>query len=469
LRSDIIFLASFLALAPIAAQGAATIVLQNMDPAGQGFNDPAPAAPVGGNTGTTIGQQRLIVFQAAADRWGATLTSSQTIVVPANWEALACTSSTGVLVSAGSIGMFRDFPGASKSGTWYPGALANKLSGADRDPGNADIRMRLNINLGKPGCLDGSSFYLGLDNNHGTAIDLVTVVIHELCHGLGFQTFTDGSSGAHNSGFPTIYDWFLLDTQSNLLWPNEDNAQRAASALRWGRLVWNGPNITNAVPQVLQLGISLLTVSAPGLVAGSYPVGTAAFGPPLSEPGVTAEVMPVVDTAPNTGLACTALSPLNAAAVNGKIALIDRGTCSFVSKVQACQAAGAVGVIIVNNLLGSPPPDLSGSDPSITIPTVSVTQSDGALLKSALVTRSRLHSGMLATLARHPSMRAGANSNGQALLFTPGIFQSGSSISHWDSTAFPNQLMEPAINSDLTHAVIPPQDLSFRLLQDIGW
>jgi hypothetical protein len=29
--------------------------------------------------------------------------------------------------------------------------------------------------------------------------------------------------------------------------------------------------------------------------------------------------------------------------------------------------------------------------------------------------------------------------------------------------------MEPSINDDLTHEVTPPRDLTFPLLQDIGW
>jgi hypothetical protein len=45
----------------------------------------------------------------------------------------------------------------------------------------------------------------------------------------------------------------------------------------------------------------------------------------------------------------------------------------------------------------------------------------------------------------------------------------GSSISHWEAVAFPNQLMEPAINSDLTNSVTPPQDLTSSLMTDIGW
>jgi len=54
-------------------------------------------------------------------------------------------------------------------------------------------------------------------------------------------------------------------------------------------------------------------------------------------------------------------------------------------------------------------------------------------------------------------------------MYAPNPFQGGSSVSHYDVTAFRNQLMEPAINGDLTQSVIPPQDLTFRLFQDIGW
>ena len=63
------------------AFGAATIVIQNNDAAGVGFNDPTPVAPIGGNPGTTLGQQRLNAFQFAANIWGATLNSSSPITV----------------------------------------------------------------------------------------------------------------------------------------------------------------------------------------------------------------------------------------------------------------------------------------------------------------------------------------------------------------------------------------------------
>src|SRR5712691_264104 len=62
---------------------AANIVIVNTDPPGTGLNDPTPVSPVGGNAGTTIGAQRLIVFQQAAAIWGGLLTSTVTIRVSA--------------------------------------------------------------------------------------------------------------------------------------------------------------------------------------------------------------------------------------------------------------------------------------------------------------------------------------------------------------------------------------------------
>ena len=47
--------------------------------------------------------------------------------------------------------------------------------------------------------------------------------------------------------------------------------------------------------------------------------------------------------------------------------------------------------------------------------------------------------------------------------------QPGSSISHYEAIAFPNQLMEPSINADLTSSVTPPEDLTTSLFTDIGW
>ena len=195
---------------------------------------------------------------------------------------------------------------------------------------------------------------------------------------VGFSWRARSPSSKVFSGFP----WCILfDTTQNLNWTNMTSAQRAASALNEGHLVWKGPLVTAGVPSVLAQGFPLLTVNSPNSVRGNYLVGTATFGPALASPGVTAEVMPVVDTAPNTGLACNPLSALNAAAVNGKIAVVDRGTCTFNVKVKNCQDAGAIGVIVVDSVAGTPPAGLGGTDATIVIPAVRVTLADGQTFK----------------------------------------------------------------------------------------
>ena len=136
--------------------------------------------------------------------------------------------------------------------------------------GTAEINANFNVNLGKANCLAGSPFYLGLDNNHGSDVDLMTVLLHEFSHGLGFQTFTSASDWRpQNSGFPSIYDRFLLDDTTGKTWIQMSDAERAASAINTGKLVWNGFQVTSAVPSVLG-GTPLLKVTSPGAIAGNY-------------------------------------------------------------------------------------------------------------------------------------------------------------------------------------------------------
>lgn len=459
----------------MSASAAATLVIQNLDSAGEGFNDPTPAAPVGGNTGTTLGQQRLNVFQAAANVWGATLTSPITIVIRASFDPLTCTAASAVLGSAGAYNIWSDFPGAAFANTWYHQALANKLSGTNLGAGDPvdgqDIQARFNSRLGLfPDCLPGSPFYLGLDNNHGTMIDLFTVILHELGHGLGFQTFTSGSTGAPFFGIPALWDHFMLDNTTGKLWVNMTDAERQASAINTRKLAWTGANTTGALPGVLSLGTPQLGVSGPaaGAAAGTYNIGTASFGAPLSSPGVSADIMPVAEQTVGAGQGCEAFSATNTLAVKNNIALINRGVCGFAVKAKNAQNAGAKGVIIANNAPGSAP-GLGGTDPTVVIPTIAVSQADGATIRAALAFRSRTRSGVIGLLGINASQYAGADPSGRALLYTPNPFQGGSSVSHYDNIAFPNLLMEPAINPDLTHSVVPPQDLTYPLFQDLGW
>ncbi|HEX8602105.1 MAG TPA: PA domain-containing protein [Pseudoduganella sp.] len=454
-----------------AVHAAAPIVIVNANAPGVGFNDATPATPVGGNTGTTLGEQRLIAFTHAANLWGAKLQSSVPIRIQASFEPLTCTANSATLGSAGALEVFADFPNAPKPHTWYPAALANKLSGVDQNPTVADIRARFNSRLGlAENCLPGSPFYLGLDSNHGTATDFVTVLLHEMGHGLGFQSFTDEETGEFFAETPAVWDHFMTDNRTNTKWIDLSEEARVANAVSGDGLSWDGPNVNAAVPNVLgPRGLVAFSGPQAGSVAGEHAFGEASFGPRITDANVTGQIMPVVENrTTNTGLACTPLTGANATAVKGNVALVDRGSCNFAIKAANVQAAGAIAMIVADNAPGDPA-GMSGSDPTLTIPSVRITQADGVALKAVLAARSRTASGVIAKLGSDPSQLAGTDRQKRILMYTPTTFSPGSSVSHYTTAASPNQLMEPSINADLTHELVPPKDLTLPLLKDIGW
>ncbi len=130
----------------------------------------------------------------------------------------------------------------------------------------------------------------------------------------------------------------------------------------------------------------VVVINSPSSIAKICQAGAASFGPQLDATGITGDVVVGIDDDPNDGSstnACTALT--NGAAIDGNVALVDRGVCAFTIKVKNAQDAGATAVIVADNVEAYPSA-LGGSDPTITIPSLRIRQSDGNLIKGTLAT-----------------------------------------------------------------------------------
>ncbi len=252
-------LASALALPSSAF--ATTITIVNMDAAGVGFNDPSPRAPVGGNNGTTLGEQRMNVFRYAASFWAQRLDSPIEVKVQAKFEALTCSATSAVLGSAGTRYIFSDFTGAPRPLTWYSGALANKLAGEDLEPTEDDISARFTTALDDGSCSFPRKWYYGLDAQPaGATTDFATVVIHELGHGLGFQTFVSRTTGAKFAGDDGVglddaYMVNLYDATAGKTWDKLTDGERLTSITNTTNLLWNGPEVIAVASSRLSSGV----------------------------------------------------------------------------------------------------------------------------------------------------------------------------------------------------------------------
>lgn len=174
-------------------------------------------------------------FQAAVDIWSQKITSPLVIRVQANWTPL----DENVLGSARANKVWRGL--SSDRNTWYPDALMDLLAGYDVGEGDFDIVASFNS--------DYDRWYFGTDGNPpGTRTDLMSVVLHELCHGLGFSgsaSVDDGIGSWGISGFPTIYDRSTEDgSQTPIIDTNiyANPSETLASVLEGGSVFWSGSN-----------------------------------------------------------------------------------------------------------------------------------------------------------------------------------------------------------------------------------
>jgi predicted aconitase with swiveling domain len=132
---------------------------------------------------------------------------------------------------------------------------------------------------------------------------------------------------------------------------------------------------------------------------GEYPGVAASFGDSLPIEPLTSELALVIDSNASASTdffdACDAI--LNGTDLNGKIAVIRRGSCEFGTKVFAAQSEGAVAVIMVNNSPDAPivmGPGAAGQ--LVNIPSIMINQELGEQLISALVDGQNINVSLLA-------------------------------------------------------------------------
>ncbi|MBL8952485.1 MAG: myxosortase-dependent M36 family metallopeptidase [Myxococcaceae bacterium] len=159
----------------------------------------------------------------------------------------------------------------------------------------------------------------------------------------------------------------------------------------------------------------IFTTASPATfqIQGSNPMSTglADFGPQSFT--VTGQVV-LVNDGDTTGSGTTAGTVTDgcqmtwSSNVTGKIAAIDRGVCTFAEKVANAQANGAIGVVIMNNTGNNSVPPMPGDGPSITIPALSISRTNGNTLKSRIAAGTTT-----ATMTRSAAMgRDGTIENG---------------------------------------------------------
>jgi Zn-dependent metalloprotease len=194
----------------------------------------------------------------------------------------------------------------------------------------------------------------------------------------------------------TAHEWGHAYTQytHNLIYAWQPGALNEAYSDIWGETVdlINGRGTDTpggargaAACSTFSPPVGTLTVNAPAAIAGDYFAQSAAFGQTLTATGISGDVVAALDAGTGAGAldGCTALT--NAAAVAGKIALINRGVCEFSTKVLNAQNAGAIAVIIANNAATGLPGMGAGVDaPSVTIPSLGVQQSTGNAIRTQL-------------------------------------------------------------------------------------
>lgn len=206
----------------------------------------------------------------------------------------------------------------------------------------------------------------GVTTNYCDGVTSDDVVSHEWGH--AYTEYTSGliyqyQSGALNESYSDVWGETV-----DLINGREDEGEQNTEKRAVG-------DCDPTAPPGLDMRIT-----APANVAGTCSAVAATGAKPFTTTATTAQVVTAVDaanaTGPTTTDGCTAIT--NTAAVTGKWAYVDRGTCPFATKVANAKTAGATGIVIGNNNV-DPPAGFTG-DPALY--GVMVSQADGTRIKS---------------------------------------------------------------------------------------
>ena len=165
-----------------------------------------------GFTGAT-GPAAQAAFQAAVDIWKTQVASAVPIVVDAEFEDLGGGGGGGTVLGQAGSAATANFTNSPRLNTWFPFPLANKIAGSDlgtlfTDPTISHIGASFNSNAAVNWSFDTSGAMVA------GKVDFMSVVMHELGHGLGFfgrVSVSTGSGEIGANGFPYIYDTFAVD------------------------------------------------------------------------------------------------------------------------------------------------------------------------------------------------------------------------------------------------------------------
>ena len=188
--------------------------------------------------------QAQAAFQAAVNIWSSVLTSPAPIRITANWTDLG---STGILGSAGPTALCTSTGAGAVSGALYATALADKLQGSQYCAALASTDHEIDANF-------NSTFASWEYGTSGTGqagkYSFMTVVLHELGHGLGFfgDFYASGGVGhLLNDSNPSIYDRFAtVGAGGSLLLNISRPSTTLGSQLVSDNTYWNGANAPNA-------------------------------------------------------------------------------------------------------------------------------------------------------------------------------------------------------------------------------